>query len=92
MSGGKDGAMEQETRIAVIGIIVEDKSSVTAVNRVLHDYSDDIIGRMGLPYEKKQVNIISIVVDAPQDRISAVAGKLGRIPGVSAKALYQKMT
>ena len=82
--------MEQETRIAVIGIIVEDKSAVGEVNRLLHKYGEFIIGRMGLPYEKKCVNIISVVVDAPMDKISALSGKLGRLPGISAKALYSK--
>ena len=83
--------MEQmETRIAVIGIIVEDKSQVDQVTALLHQYGAFIIGRMGLPYEKKQVNIISIVLDAPADVISALSGKLGRLPGVSSKALYTK--
>lgn len=80
----------QESRIAVIGIIVEDRSAVEAVNRLLHDYSDGIIGRMGLPYEKKNVNIISVVVDTTPDRISALSGKLGKLPGVTAKALYHR--
>ena len=79
-----------ETRIAVIGIIVENKESVGAVNEILHQYSPYIIGRMGLPYEKKKVNIISVVVDAPQDIISALSGKLGRLPGITSKALYSK--
>lgn len=79
-----------ETRIAVIGIIVENKESVGAVNSLLHQYSPYIIGRMGLPYEKKKVNIISVVVDAPQDIISALSGKLGRLPGISSKALYSR--
>ncbi|MDO5418189.1 MAG: iron-only hydrogenase system regulator, partial [Lachnospiraceae bacterium] len=57
---------------------------------LLHQYGQYIIGRMGIPYEKKQVNIISIVVDAPMDAISALSGKLGRLPGVSSKALYSK--
>lgn len=82
--------MEQETRIAVIGIIVEDKAAVEAVNRLLHEYGDCIIGRMGLPYEKKGVNIISVVVDTTADRISAMSGKLGKLPGITAKALYSK--
>ena len=82
--------MGQETRIAVIGIIVEDKNMAGEVNRLLHEYGQYIIGRMGLPYEKKGVNIISIVVDAPADSISALSGKLGRIPGVGVKALYSK--
>lgn len=77
-----------DTRIAVIGIIVEEKEAAGRVNETLHQYSQYIIGRMGLPYEKKNVNIISVVVDAPMDTISALAGKLGRIPKVSTKALY----
>lgn len=81
---------QEETRIAVIGIIIDDKSSVTAVNEILHQYGEYIIGRMGLPYQEKQVNIISIVMDAPANAISAVSGKLGRLRGVSAKALYSK--
>lgn len=79
------------TRIAVIGIIIEDKSAASAVNDILHQYSQYIIGRMGLPYEKKQVSIISIILDAPADAISAVSGKLGRLQGVSSKALYSKV-
>ncbi len=79
-----------ETRIAVIGIIVENKESVETVNTILHQYSQYIIGRMGLPYEKKKMNIISIVVDAPQDAISALSGKLGRLPGITSKALYSR--
>ena len=82
--------MENETRIAVIGIIIEDKSQAGAVNELLHQYGNYIIGRMGLPYEKKKVNIISIVLDAPGDIISALSGKLGRLWGVSSKALYTK--
>lgn len=82
--------MEQETRIAVIGIIVEDKAAIGEVNRLLHEYGEFIIGRMGLPYEKKGVNIISVVVDAPMDKISALSGKLGKLPGISAKSLYSK--
>ena len=82
--------MEQETRIAVVGIIVENKEAVGEVNQILHDYSPYIIGRMGLPYEKKHVNIISVIVDAPADRISALSGKLGKIRGISAKVMYSK--
>ncbi len=80
----------QETRIAVIGIIIDDRNQAEAVNALLSQYGQYVIGRMGLPYEKKQVNIISIVVDAPMDAISALSGKLGRLPGVSSKALYSK--
>lgn len=80
----------QETRIAVIGIIIDDRNQAEAVNTLLSQYGRYVIGRIGLPYEKKQVNIISIVVDAPMDTISALSGKLGRLPGVSSKALYSK--
>lgn len=85
----KTGSAE-ETRIAVIGIIVEKMDSASMVNDILHQYSSYIIGRMGLPYREKKVNIISVVLDAPAGVISAVSGKLGRLPGVSSKALYSK--
>lgn len=81
-----------ETRIAVIGIIVENPESVGKLNLILHEFSDYIISRMGLPYRQKQLNIISIVVDAPQDAISTMAGKIGNLDGVSAKAAYSKYT
>ncbi len=78
-----------ETRIAVIGIVVENIDSVEKLNMILHDYGDYIIGRMGIPYREKNVNIISIAVDAPQDIISALSGKIGRLDGVSSKAVYR---
>ncbi len=81
---------ESENRIAVIGMIIEDRRQAEKVNALLHQYGPYIIGRMGLPYEKKQVNIISVVLDAPMDAISALSGKLGRLPGVSARAIYSK--
>ena len=77
-----------ETRVAIIGIIIEDMSSVSTLNALLHDYGDRIIGRMGIPYKEKDVNIISIVLDAPQNTISALAGKIGRLKGVTSKAVY----
>ncbi|SEW26346.1 TM1266 family iron-only hydrogenase system putative regulator [[Clostridium] fimetarium] len=80
-----------ETRVAIIGIIVEDAGSVEKLNRILHDYGSYIIGRMGIPYKEKHINIISIAVDAPNDVISALSGKLGKLPGVSAKAVYSKL-
>lgn len=82
----------KESRIAVIGIIVEQTEAASAVNEILHQYGMYIIGRMGLPYREKKMNIISVVLDAPADVISAVSGKLGRLPGVSSKALYSKQT
>ena len=81
----------EETRVAQLGILVEDPDSVEPLNALLHQYKDHIIGRMGLPYRAKQVNIISIVLDAPQDAISTLAGKVGMLPGVSCKALYAKL-
>ena len=74
-----------ETRIALIGIIVEDTNAVENVNEILHNYGSYIIGRMGIPYREKQVNIISIVIDAPNDVISSLSGKLGMIKGISVK-------
>ncbi len=81
-----------ETRAAVIGIIVEDMASTGQLNSVLHDYSDYIIGRMGIPYREKNISIISIAIDAPQDIINALSGKIGRIKGVSAKTAYANMS
>lgn len=80
-----------ETRIAVIGIIVEDMTSIEELNTILHQYGQYIIGRMGLPYKKRGVNIISIAIDAPQDIISALSGKIGRLTGVSAKTAYSNV-
>ena len=79
-----------ETRVAVISIIIENPDSVQAMNELLHQYSSYIIGRMGIPYRAKGINIISVAVDAPQDQISALSGKIGRLPGVCAKAAYSK--
>ena len=80
-----------DSRVALIGIIVEQADSVEALNRILHEYGAYTIGRMGLPYQKRGNSIISIAVDAPADIISALSGKLGRLPGVSSKALYSKL-
>lgn len=77
-----------ETRVAVIGIIVEDPSSVEQLNMLLHEYSHYIIGRMGIPYREKGIHIISIALDAPQNIISALSGKIGRLKGISNKTAY----
>ncbi len=77
-----------ETRVAVIGIIVENTDTVETLNGILHEYGRYIVGRMGIPYRRRGIHIISIAVDAPQDAISALAGKVGRLPGVSAKIAY----
>lgn len=79
--------MENETKIAVIAIIVEDQTVSDRVNALLHQYRSRIVGRMGLPYREKNVNIICVVMDAPQDEINALSGNLGRIPKVRVKAL-----
>ncbi len=79
-----------ETRVAIIGIIVEEPESVTQLNNILHEYSSIIIGRMGLPYREKEISIISIAVDGTTEEISALSGKIGRLHGVSAKAAYSK--
>lgn len=77
-----------ETRVAVIGIIVQNKNSVEKLNKTLSEYGEYIIGRMGVPYHKKEVNVISIVIDAPQDVINTLSGKIGRLDGVYAKTAY----
>ena len=80
-----------ETRIAVMGIIVENINSVEELNRLLHQSGKYIIGRMGLPYRDKKVHIVSIAIDAPQDVISSLSGKIGRLKGVSAKTAYSNV-
>lgn len=80
-----------ETRVALVGIIVENTESVDKLNDLLHEYGEYIIGRMGIPYAKKGVNIISISLDAPMDVINQLCGKLGMIDGVSAKAVFAKV-
>ena len=80
-----------ETRIAVMSIIVDKGESVEETNALLHQYSDYIIGRMGIPYRKRGISIISIALDAPQDTISALAGRIGKLPGVSVKTAYSNV-
>ncbi len=80
-----------ESRVAVIGIIVEDPGSVEQVNAILHRYADHILGRMGIPYREKGISIISIAVDAPSDVINTLSGQIGKLPGVSAKTAYSKI-
>ena len=77
-----------ETRVAVVAIIVREGTSVAALNELLHQYGSYIIGRMGVPYHQRGVNVISVAMDAPQDVISALSGKLGRLPGITAKTVY----
>lgn len=80
----------EENRIAVIAIIVENPGSVMDLNSILHDFSKCIIGRMGIPYREKNVSLISVAVDAPNDEISALTGKLGQLDGVTVKTAYSK--
>ena len=80
-----------QTRVAIIGIIVENPGSVSRLNEILHEYGQYIIGRMGIPYREKGINIISIAIVAPQDVISSLAGKVGRLDGVQAKTAYSSI-
>ena len=77
-----------ETRVAVMSIIVENSETSEKLNSILHEYGEYIIGRMGIPYHKRKINIISIALDAPQNTISALSGKIGNLPGVSVKTAY----
>lgn len=79
-----------ETRIALIGIIVENQKSVEQLNQLLHSCGSYIIGRMGIPYSQRGVSIISVAIDAPQDVINTLSGKIGRLDGISAKTLYYR--
>ena len=79
---------KEETRVAVIAIVLENSEYADKVNDLLHEYSHYIIGRMGVPYREKGLNLISIAIDAPQDYISTLSGKLGRLDGISVKAVY----
>ena len=80
-----------ETRVAVIGIIVENKESVEKLNELLSEYGDFIIGRMGIPYSKKGINCITVVIDAEQNTINTLCGKLGKLSGVSSKAAFSNV-
>ncbi len=80
-----------DSRIALIGIIVDDDASIEKMNLILHQFAQYVIGRMGVPYTKKNIAIISIALDAPGDVISSLSGKLGMLPGVSTKTVYSKM-
>jgi putative iron-only hydrogenase system regulator len=83
--------MSENTRVAVVSIIVEKPDCVNQINDILHAYSDCIIGRMGIPYREKNISIISVAVDAPQEVISALSGRIGRLAGVSTKTAYSNV-
>ncbi|MBE6631704.1 MAG: iron-only hydrogenase system regulator [Ruminococcaceae bacterium] len=80
-----------ETRVAIMGIIVEKTDSVLKLNELLHEYGVYIIGRMGIPYKEKGINIVSVAIDAPQDIISSLSGKIGNIDGISVKTAYSNV-
>ena len=80
-----------DDRVAVISIIIENPESVGEMNELLHQYSKYVIGRMGIPYREKNISIISIAIDAPQDEISALSGKIGKLKGVSSKTAYSNL-
>lgn len=89
VEGGGESFMN--TRIALIGIIVENMDSIQQLNGLLHEHSNYIIGRMGIPYREKGVNVISVAIDAPQDVINALSGKIGRLDGITAKTVYSNI-
>ena len=82
--------INMETKLSIIGIFIQSPKAVSEVNDLLHSYADKIVGRMGLPYRDRGVNVISVIIDAPADDISALAGKLGKIDGISAKTMQSK--
>ncbi|MGN1097473.1 MAG: TM1266 family iron-only hydrogenase system putative regulator [Clostridia bacterium] len=81
----------EETRVALLGIVVENTDSVEKMNAIFHQYRQYMVGRMGIPYHKKGINIISVAVDAPNDVISTISGKIGMLDGVSIKTVYSKV-
>lgn len=81
-----------EKRVALLGIIIENPESAEQLNQLLHEYKDYIVGRMGIPYRERGINIISIVIDAPADQINSLTGKIGMLSGVNAKTVYSKLT
>ena len=83
--------MSKENRVALISIIVEKSDNVARLNEILHNYSEYVIGRMGIPYREKNISIISVAVDAPEDAINTLTGSIGKLDGVTAKATYSKV-
>ena len=81
-----------DKRIGIVGIVIEELSSVGQVNETLHEYAELIVGRMGLPYRERGVSVISLILDGTNDEISALTGKLGRIKGISVKSMITKAT
>ena len=85
------GGSFMESRVATLGIIVDDSADTEVLNSILHNFKDYIIGRMGIPYRQKKMNIICLVIDAPQDQINSLTGKIGSLDGVNAKACYSQV-
>ena len=83
--------MEAETRIAVLSIIVENTDTTAELNDIIHEYAEYMVGRMGIPYRARGINIISLVVVAPQNVISTLSGRIGRLSGVTSKVAYAKV-
>ena len=83
--------METETRIAVLSIIVENTDTTAELNDIIHEYAEYMVGRMGIPYRARGINIISLVLDAPQNAISTLSGRIGRLDGVTSKVAYAKV-
>lgn len=79
-----------ETRVGVVGIVIEDLESAIMVNQILHEVADKIVGRMGIPYREKGINVVSIIVDGTVDELSAMTGKLGKVKGVTVKSAFTK--
>lgn len=79
-----------DTRVALLGIMVQDNGEVEKLNHVLSQYAEYIVGRMGIPYKEKGIFIISIAIDAPEDVISALSGKIGMLQGMSSKVIYSR--
>ncbi len=80
----------EEYKIAIVAVVIKNKDSVEKVNAIFHDYGEFVIGRMGIPYKQKGVNLISIAIDAPQTVLNSLSGKLGMLDGVSSKVLITK--
>ncbi len=80
-----------DTRVAIIAIVVENSKNVEELNRILHEYAKYIIGRMGIPHQKREISLISVAIDAPADVISALSGKIGMLKGITAKTVYSKL-
>lgn len=83
--------VKENYRVAVMGIIVENMQSVEGLNAILHDCGQYIVGRMGIPYHERKISIISVAIDAPQEVISAVSGKIGKLDGVTVKIAYSNI-